>query len=165
MIIILLIFATFVFAGFMIFGHRGPLRTSFNVVSFIVIAGSLIALVGNDNYHWGMHQVTQTQIQNLSPVRSPQAALMVKRLGTGSERVVVYRLADATKTRRTVADIHTTTKFVTGSPAQLQITTTSWQFRSHWSKLLFELGNRQTQVSHRQYLFTTPKNWQTVTLK
>ncbi|RRK11362.1 DUF4811 domain-containing protein [Lactiplantibacillus garii] len=165
MIIILLILATFVFSGAMIFGHTGFNRSLTILISFIVIAGSLIGLVGNDTAHWGMRQVTTTTISDLEPVKSTDAALMVKHLGTGSEKVIVYRLANATKTHHTVAAANTTIKQTTGTSAQVQVATTRWQYRNHFSKILFSLGTGQPQVSHRQYLFTVPTSWKTVTVK
>ncbi|KZU49699.1 hypothetical protein Nizo2776_2033 [Lactiplantibacillus plantarum] len=87
MIIVLLILATFVFAGTMIFSTAGRNRL-IAIISGLIIAASLIALVLNDNYHWGKHEVTRTQIQDLAPLKSKQAALRVQQLGTGSERVI-----------------------------------------------------------------------------
>jgi hypothetical protein len=85
MIIVLLILATFVFAGTMIFSPAGRNRLIAIIISGLIIATSLIALVLNDNYHWGMHEVTRTQIQDLAPLKSKQVALRVQQLGTGSE--------------------------------------------------------------------------------
>lgn len=115
MIIVLLILATFVFAGAMIFARAGRTRVLTTLISGLIIAGGLGALILNDNYHWGMHQVTQTQIQDLAPLQSKRAALRVQQLGTGSERVIAYRVASATKASRTVAATTTTTKLTTGS--------------------------------------------------
>ncbi|EIW13090.1 hypothetical protein KCA1_2316 [Lactiplantibacillus pentosus KCA1] len=165
MIIVLLIIATFVFAGAMIFAQAGRARVLTTLISGLVIAGGLGALILNDNYHWGMHQVTQTQIQDLTPLQSKRAALRVQQLGTGSERVIAYRVASATKASRTVAATTTTTKLTTGTPAQVQVRTTTWQFKNHWARVLFSLGNTKTKVVARQYLFTIPKTWQVVTVK
>lgn len=161
MIIVLLILATFVFAGAMIFARAGRARVLTTFISGLIIAGGLGALILNDNYHWGMHQVTQTQIQDLAPLQSKRAALRVQQLGTGSERVIAYRVKSATKASRTVA----TTKLTTGAPAQVQIRTTTWQFKNHWARVLFSLGNTKTKVVARQYLFTIPKTWQVITVK
>ncbi|WP_436705920.1 hypothetical protein [Lactiplantibacillus plantarum] len=51
MIIVLLILATFVFAGTMIFSPTGRNRLIAIIISGLIIATSLIALVLNDNYH------------------------------------------------------------------------------------------------------------------
>ncbi|MBQ0837604.1 DUF4811 domain-containing protein [Lactiplantibacillus pentosus] len=165
MIIVLLIIATFVFAGAMIFARAGRARILTTLISGLVIAGGLGALILNDNYHWGMHQVTQTQIQDLTPLQSKRAALRVQQLGTGSERVIAYRVKSATNASRTVAATTTTTKLTTGTPAQVQIRTTTWQFKNHWARVLFSLGNTKTKVVARQYLFTIPKTWQVVTVR
>ncbi|ASG80521.1 DUF4811 domain-containing protein [Lactiplantibacillus pentosus] len=165
MIIVLLILATFVFAGAMIFARAGRTRVLTTLISGLIIAGGLGALILNDNYHWGMHQVTQTQIQDLAPLQSKRAALRVQQLGTGSERVIAYRVASATKASRTVAATTTTTKLTTGAPAQVQIRTTTWQFKNHWARVLFSLGNTKTKVVARQYLFTIPKTWQVLTVR
>lgn len=161
MIIVLLILATLVFAGTMIFSPAGRNRLIAIIISGLIIAASLIALVLNDNYHWGMHEVTRTQIQDLSK----QAALRVQQLGTGSERVISYRVAAATKVSHTVTATTTTTKLTSGSPAQVQLKTTTWQFKNHLTHVLFSLGNTKTKIVQRQYLFTIPKTWQVVTVK
>lgn len=62
MIIVLLILATFVFAGTMIFSPAGRNRLIAIIISGLIIATSLITLVLNDNYHWGMHEVTLSLI-------------------------------------------------------------------------------------------------------
>ena len=165
MIIVLLILATFVFAGAMIFARAGRTRVLTTLISGLIIAGGLGALILNDNYHWGMHQVTRTQIQDLAPLQSKRAALRVQQLGTGSECVIAYRVKSATKASRTVAATTTTTKLTTGAPAQVQIRTTTWQFKNHWARVLFSLGNTKTKVVARQYLFTIPKTWQVLTVK
>lgn len=165
MMIIMLILATFVFAGAMIFGHTGLQRTLTVIISFAVIAVSLAALVLNDNYHWGMHQVKTTQIQDLTPLKTTQAALGIRKLGTGSEQLVVYRLKDQTKPVTTTAATTTKIKTITGQPAQVQITTTRWQYQNHFTKVLFSLGKDQAPVINRQYLFTIPKNWRSVSVK
>ncbi|MCG0574748.1 DUF4811 domain-containing protein [Lactiplantibacillus plantarum] len=164
MIIVLLILATFVFAGTMIFSTAGRNRL-IAIISGLIIAASLIALVLNDNYHWGKHEVTRTQIQDLAPLKSKQAALRVQQLGTGSERVISYRVAAATKVSHTVTATTTTTKLTSGSPAQVQLKTTTWQFKNHLTHVLFSLGNTKTKIVQRQYLFTIPKTWQVVTVK
>ncbi|MGJ3816919.1 DUF4811 domain-containing protein [Lactiplantibacillus plantarum] len=165
MIIVLLILATLVFAGTMIFSPAGRNRLIAIIISGLIIAASLIALVLNDNYHWGMHEVTRTQIQDLAPLKSKQAALRVQQLGTGSERVISYRVAAATKVSHTVTATTTTTKLTRGSPAQVQLKTTTWQFKNHLTHVLFSLGNTKTKIVQRQYLFTIPKTWQVVTVK
>ncbi len=164
MIILILILATFTFAGAMIFGRTGVRRTLTIGISFVLIAGSLIALVGNDTAHWGMHPVTTTRISDLRPAKSRQAALLIKPLGSGSERTIIYRVAGNQSLTHTVADTTTTTKVMTGSPAQVQLTTTRWQYRNHWSRVLFSLGAGQPAVTARHYLFTVPQSWKTVTI-
>lgn len=165
MMIIILILATFVFSGLMIFARANWQRTTGIIVSFIIIAASLSALVLNDNYHWGMQKVTTTQIQDLAPLKGTRAALGVKKLGSGTERVLAYRVKDAQKVSRTKAATTTTIKVLQGRPATVQITTTTWQYRHHSLKVLFSLGNHHSQVASRHYLFTIPKNWRMITIK
>ncbi|KZU49698.1 hypothetical protein Nizo2776_2032 [Lactiplantibacillus plantarum] len=59
----------------------------------------------------------------------------------------------------------TTTKLTSGSPAQVQLKTTTWQFKNHLTHVLFSLGNTKAKIVQRQYLFTIPKTWQVVTVK
>ncbi|WP_048000449.1 DUF4811 domain-containing protein [Lactiplantibacillus herbarum] len=165
MIIVLLIIATFVFAGTMIFSPGGLGRTITVIISGLIIAISLAALMLNNNYHWGLHQVTTTRSQSLVPLKSPEAALGLKKLGTGSEHVIVYRVAGKSTSVHTVAATTTKTKLTTGTPARVQIKTTRWRFQNHFTKLMFSLGNRSLPVVQRQYRFTIPKTWHVVTVK
>lgn len=163
MIISLLILATFVYAGFMIFSPAGFKRTLWIAVSFIVIAGSLIALILNDNYHWGMRQVSTTRVQKLAPLQSKQRALGIKRLGTGSERVILYRTASQPEKIQKTSTQSTTTTLKTGQSAQVKITTTHWAYRNHLAKVCFSLGKDNHQFASRHYTFQYPTTWHTIT--
>ncbi|BDZ31760.1 DUF4811 domain-containing protein [Lactiplantibacillus sp. WILCCON 0030] len=164
MIIILLILATLIFAGVMIFSPNSVQRTIWVTGSFIVIAGCLIALVLNDNYHWGMRAVSETQTQTLIPLQSKQRALGSRRLGTGHERVLIYRTAQLpTKIQKTTTHA-TTTHVTTGKVAEVQTTTKRWQYRNHLARILFNLGKDQQQFASRHYTFKLPATWHIVTL-
>lgn len=163
MIISLLILATFVYAGVMIFSPNSFKRNCWIAVSFIVIAGSLVALVLNDNYHWGMRQVSSTRTQTLVPLQSKQRALGIKHLGTGSERVILYRTANHATVQKTTTAA-TTTALTTGHAARVKITTTRWTYRKRLDKVLFNLGKTKPQIASRHYTFVLPKDWRTTTV-
>jgi len=165
MIIVLLILATFVFAGMMIFSPGGTRRTVSVIISGLVIAFSLLALMLNNNYQWGLRKVTTTRSETLVPLKSPEAALGLKKLGSGSEHVIVYRVQGKTTSTHTVAATTTKTKLTTGTPAQVQIKTTRWRFQNHFTEVMFSLGNRSLPVVQRQYHFTVPQAWHVITIK
>ncbi|MFC6180185.1 DUF4811 domain-containing protein [Lactiplantibacillus daowaiensis] len=165
MILILLIVFVFIFSWLMIFVPTGPKRSIGNAISFIVIAGCLIAIVLNDNYHWGLHQVTTTKTETLLPLKSKAAALGVKKLGTGTEKVAVYRTTLQPKTvQHTSATLTTTASLKTGTTATVKTTTTRWRYRGHWAKVFFSLGQPDGKLAKRHYTFTLPKDWHTVTM-
>jgi len=164
MIISLLILATFIYAGVMIFMPNSFKRTLWIAVSFIVIAGSLVALILNDTDHLGMREASTTRTEKLIPLQSKQRSLGIKPLGTGSERVVLYRSTQTAKVQKTTTAA-TTTTITTGHSAQVKITTTHWIYRSHFDKLLFSLGKPSHQVARREYRFVLPATWQTATIR
>ncbi|MFC6295540.1 DUF4811 domain-containing protein [Lactiplantibacillus daoliensis] len=164
MIISLLILATFVYAGVMVFMPNSFKRTLLIAVSFIVIAGSLSALVLNDNYHWGMRQVSTTRTETLRPLQSKQRALGIKHLGTGTERVILYRTTASAKVQKTTTAA-TTTKLATGSTAHVKTTTTRWVYRNQTTKVLFNLGKTNHQFASRHYTFVLPIKWHSMTIK
>jgi len=162
MVLILLIIFVFVFAWSMVFLPTGIQRTSWNIISFIVIASTLIMIVLNDNYHWGMHQVTTTQSVRLLPLKSSQAALGIKKLGTGNEKIAVYRTVLKPKQiQHTSATATTTVTLKTGSPATVAIKTKRWRY-SHLAEVWFSLGQPDGTLVTRHYNFTLPSNWHTV---
>ncbi|MFB9768579.1 DUF4811 domain-containing protein [Lactiplantibacillus modestisalitolerans] len=166
MMIGLLIVATFVFSGVMIFARQGQARLLSVIISGLVIAGSLVALVLNDNYHWGMQRVTTTRTETLTPLKTTQTALGIQPLGTGNEHVIVYRVKGTTKPRHTVRALSTTTQLNRGTKAQVKVTTTRWQYRNHFAQLCFDLGkDTANNVVSRHYQFTVPTNWQTTTIQ
>ena len=165
MILILLILFVFIFSWLMIFVPQGLNRSIGNTISFIVIAGCLIAIVLNDNYHWGMHQVTTTKTETLLPLKNQQTALGVKKLGTGSEKVVVYRTSvEPKKIQHTSATLTTTASLKTGTPATVKTVTTRWRYQGHWSEVFFGLGQKDGRLSKRHYTFTMPNTWRTIVI-
>jgi len=163
MILILLIIFVFVFSWSMIFLPHGVQRTSWNSLSFVIIAGALIMIVLNDNYHWGMHQVTTTQSTELLPLKSTKAALGVKQLGTGPEQVIVYRTATVPKkVQHTLAATTTTTQLKTGIQANVKIESTRWRYKDQLAKTFFSLGQPDGALVKRHYTFTRPRTWRTV---
>ena len=165
MTLILLVLFVFIFSYLMIFKPNSLRRTIEILISFVVIAACLIGLVLNDNYHWGMHEVTTTKTVSLTPLESKRAAIGIRRLGTGSERVILYRnAAMPTKTTVTSTD-KTTTSIKNGATAQVQIKTMRWQYKNHWARVFFALGNHTSKLAQRHYAFTLPSTWHTVNVK
>ncbi|AVK63658.1 DUF4811 domain-containing protein [Lactobacillus sp. CBA3606] len=163
MIIIGLILFVFIFSGLMIFRPNSLGRTIGITLSFLIIAGSLIALILNDNYHWGMVKVKTTQTVTLKPLRTKRLAVGIHQLGHGSERVLVYRTTLKPNQIQTTTTNATTT-LTTGATPHVQIATTRWQYRNAWTRHLFELGKSKQPLASKQYTFNLPTNWHSFTL-
>ncbi|MFC6163664.1 DUF4811 domain-containing protein [Lactiplantibacillus dongliensis] len=163
MILILLIIFVFVFSWSMIFLPHGVPRTSWNSLSFVIIAGALMMIVLNNNYHWGMQQVTTTQSAKLLPLKSPKAALGVKQLGTGSEQIIVYRtMTKPSKLQHTSATTTTTIQLKSGIQANVKIESTRWRYKNQLAKTFFSLGQPDGALVKRHYTFTSPRAWHTI---
>lgn len=123
MIIPILVILVLVFSGIAIFTPAGTGRN----LGVIIVGFALIALIGltmsNDLNHVGMHQQASTTTVRLkSLTASGPATIAEQPLGNGTEKIVVYRLANNAVKRTPVA--HTTTTIDRrGSRSKVTLTT------------------------------------------
>lgn len=161
MIIVILTLAIFVFSGSMIFMRRGLRRQLVNGLSLLVIVASIGLIIANDNHHFGMEKVSHTQTYTLqSSVATPGIQLLLyHKLGTGNERIYLYRTTHSTKLLKTAT--HNSQVIVKQNTrrAQLQLRTTRWVYQNKLMTALFGITNENHQLANRHYQFNLPATW------
>lgn len=134
---------------------------------FIFIFGccfifSVVAIIGNDHYHWGMEKETKENSQPLvsSSAEKGMNLLLYKQLGTGSEKVYIYRTKETQK-KASVTGTDTVTnqvKTVMTTP-KLKIKTTRWVYKNDFYSLLFGISKNNQKYDSRVYTFEVGKDW------
>lgn len=162
MIILILVILVLVFSEIAIFTPAGTGRN----LGVIIVGFALIALIGltmsNDLNHVGMHQQASTTTVRLkSLTASGPATIAEQPLGNGTEKIVVYRLANNAVKRTPVA--HTTTTIDRrGSRSKVTLTTKKWRFNNALYRWLFNLTSEEGQVASRKYNFVIPTTWRVI---
>ena len=170
MILIILVIALLLFLVLSILWHRGRLLKKVVCTGLFIIAiACSLTLMLNDVSHLGMKEVqvtTTTKLQpTISPKKLPVNLLMYKQLGTGSEKIYLYKPTATTKIHHTDADVSTSTQVVQDAHAKTaSVTVTKTEYRTKnvfWHVLYYGLG-LENQVKQRHYQFTVPTSWKVV---
>lgn len=162
MIIIILVILVLIFSGIAIFTPAGIGRN----LGIGILGAALVAVIGltmaNDLNHVGMHQVKTTESQRLASLTSGKRSTIArKKLGNGTEQVVIYRPVGQKVTKTPLA--HTTTTINRRQTlAKVTVTTGRWRFNNGLYRWLFGLTHEDGQVANRRYVFTIPNNWRIV---
>lgn len=172
MILVILVIALLLFLVLSILWHRGRLLKMIVCFGlFLVAIACSLTLMLNDVSHLGMKEVTVTTTTKLQPTVSPKKLpvnlLMYKQLGTGNEKIYLYKPAITTKVRHTDADVSASTQVIRSPRAKtatVTITKTKYQAKnSFWRVLYYGLG-LENQVKQRHYQFTVPASWKVVSV-
>lgn len=162
MIIVLAILATVGFFFFTAVWQKMRGRTLWSLLCLAILIASITVFVGYDNNHLGMRVQTTTQTR---PLVSPSKALNVltyKQLGTGAERIFVYRTNPQGKTLTTRADTNVTTRVQTvaaNQPATITTTTQRYVCANQLSRLMFGIIGGEGEVKHVTYTFRVNDQW------
>lgn len=123
---------------------------------------SVAAIVGNDRYHWGMEKQTKSTTQPLvsSSAEKGMNFLLYKQLGTGSEKVYIYRTKETQKKVSVTGTSSVTNKVktVTTTP-KLTVKTTRWIYKNDFYSLLFGISKNNQKYDSRVYTFEVGKDW------
>lgn len=162
MIIILVILATLGFYFFTAVWQDMKGRTLWSLLSLAVLVVSIGSFVMYDNAHLGMKVQTKSAT---TPLVSPSKDLNVltyKQLGTGSERIFIYRTDPAGKVLTTRADTNVTTKVKqvgATTPATITTTTQHYVCANGFSRLMFGILGGDGTVKHVTYTFRVNDQW------
>jgi len=162
MIIVILTLTVLLFSYSMVFLKRGLRRQIINALSLVAIVASIGLIAANDNNYLGMKKVSQTQTYTLkSSVATPGTSLLLyHKLGTGIDRIYLYRTTSATKLQKTtLADSRVSLQRNAQQP-QLKVRTTRWVYQNKLAQALFSITGENGQLANRQYQFNLPANWQ-----
>ncbi|MFC6206867.1 DUF4811 domain-containing protein [Levilactobacillus tongjiangensis] len=165
MILILLFVGIFVFIGGLLLMPTKATRLITGAIGLLLLSTMAILMIGNDNWHWGMHQTTTTSTVNIRSM-SPD-----KRLGllvyqpirqSKDERVYVYKDANAAQQHTTASlKISNHVSFKSTKQAQLTTKRTYWAYNQHWQWLFKWTGSRHKLI-RRQNTFVLPETWTTL---
>ena len=130
-------------------------------MSLIILVASVTVFALHDVNHLGMKTVTTTQTVSLASV-NPQANLLVyKQLGTGNEKVYVYKTdIHQKKTKHTWIDSKATTKLTqTTGDAKVVIKTQKYVYANGFAKAMFGILGDNNETRHRSYDFQVNPTW------
>ncbi len=132
----------------------------------ISIAMSCI-LILNDTEHLGMKIVTTTKTTKIASVskNNQLGLLLYKQLGSGNERIYVYRPADSSKTKHTQVEYDTTNQVVQNSSIktpELVTKTQKYDYKNEFWKVMLADLSLNKEVHHRTNIFKVPSNWYVV---
>ncbi|ANK60425.1 DUF4811 domain-containing protein [Loigolactobacillus backii] len=134
----------------------------------LVLSASL--MIGNDNAHWGMHQVSQqqtTKIASISPTKQLPLLIYQPIRQSKTEKVYLYRLANQKKALHTQASIKTTNEisYQATKRAKLVVTTKYWRYQNSFWRWCFSGTGAHHELISRQNKFVLPNNWTTISCK
>ena len=139
-------------------------------LGLLITLGAAVLLLGNDNHHWGMRQVTTTRT---TPVTSIAATKQLKVLvyqplkQSKQEQVYVYKTPKTDRQQTTAASLKTTNRVVIGqtTTARLVTKTTSWQYRSGFWQTLFAHTGKHHELIAQKNTFDLPRDWVTLSAR
>ncbi|ETY74881.1 DUF4811 domain-containing protein [Lactiplantibacillus fabifermentans] len=144
-------------------------RLSVGTLGLIILVFAAVMMIGNDKWHWGMHQTTTTKTETLtSAVKNNYVDLLlyepVKKSNT--EKVYVYRTTDSSKRQNTAVSLkaHNTVKTANVTQAKLTIKTTRWTYDSSAWRWLYSHTGKHTTLVKTENTFTIPKSWATLSV-
>lgn len=139
-----------------------PGRTLWSFVSLVVLVLSIVSFVLHDNHHMGMKlETTNTTSSLVSPIKNLNV-LVYKQLGSGSEKVYVYKTdpnAKKTTTTRLAANTKSTVKTTTSTNATVVKHTKRWVYKNGFSKLMFGILGDDNEVDQVTYTFNINDQW------
>lgn len=166
MSIVILVLATILFFIFTVLPTI-KYRFIYALLAFAVMIGMTSVIVLNDSYEFGMKvETTKTTRPLVSSTTEQLDTLLYQQLGTGSERVYLYKTdvaqkkPQATKTADTTVKYHYTTKTPT-----VTITEERYVYQNKWSKFFFSILHNDKRLKHRTYDFAINQNWYVLSTK
>ncbi|MFB9769800.1 DUF4811 domain-containing protein [Lactiplantibacillus modestisalitolerans] len=142
--------------------HRSQLTVG--GISLVVLVGAAILMIGNDQWHWGMHCEKTTHVTALQPtISNPNVNFLlyspVKQ--AEHEKVYVYRRADHQKQLHTAASLKTTNRVTRTHRQSARLLTIQhrWAYNNHWWRTLFRGTGHHNLLIRETNTFEIPANW------
>ncbi|WP_350342245.1 DUF4811 domain-containing protein [Limosilactobacillus fermentum] len=162
MIIVLVLLSTIAFYLFTAVWQKMPGRMLWSLVSLVVLVLSIVSFVLHDNRHMGMKLETTNTTSSLVSPNKNLNVLVYKQLGSGSEKVYVYKTdpnAKKTTTTRLAANTKSTVKTTTSTNATVVKHTKRWVYKNGFSKLMFGILGDDNEVDQVTYTFNINDQW------
>ena len=162
MIIILVLLSTIAFYLFTAVWQKMPGRTIWSLISLAVLVFSIVSFVLHDNRHMGMKLETTTTTSTLASPNKQLDILIYKQLGSGNEKVYVYKTdpnAKKTTTTRVAANTTSTIKRTDATNATVVKKTKRWVYKDGFSKLMFGILSDNNEVDQVSYTFNINNQW------
>lgn len=141
-------------------------QTIVSLIFGVIFSLSLLLMVLNVAYHYGMEQVTKTKVVSLvssGTVKGPDM-LLYEPLGNGKETVYLYKTSQQQKKPESTGTSYVTnTLSKGGKEAQLTIHRTVWEYKTTGFKRLFDLGKNDQEFVKETNQFVVPNDWLVLT--
>lgn len=143
------------------FTKTSAARILLTAISGIIFVGSTVIMTGNYNLHWGMHQVTTTNTQQIySASNSSMPLALYQPVGkSGKDDVYIYNTkVRQKKPNHTQANeyTHNQMKRTNGTKAQLITKETRWRYNGELDRVLFAWTDMDGTLVKRTNTFQYP---------
>ena len=170
--IFIIVFMVLTFVGFMII-KKPALSWTVGIISFILLALSVLGLTLHIRNNWGLKEVTTTtshQIYTAGDKTAPYGMMIKAEIGKNTGNyVLVFRNSEneakpATNFKPDEKHIteavkkSATYKLVAGNKAQVTTTTTRRQWKSNFFKTLFSAGGEKNELVKQHSVVSVPKD-------
>ncbi|MFC4761254.1 DUF4811 domain-containing protein [Fructobacillus durionis] len=163
-IILFILFVILAFLSLMLIKNRA-VRVISTLVSFVLVALSIVLIVANAHDHYGMDvkaKTAKTQIYSAQD-QNTYGVLAYQPVGTsGREKAFVYKAkADAKKTTVAKPDLKTSTQIqnVDGNQAFQVTTTKEYVYKNDFYKFLFGWAGNNHDVKSKVVTYQVPATW------
>ena len=161
MILILIVLSVLGFASLNVFAQK-TWQTGLSLVLGAVFVVSLIALIANLTYHFGMEKTVTNKTTTLvsSGDTDDFDLLLYQPLGDGTEKIYLYK-TDASQSEPKQTGTEQVTNIVeTGADeAQLSSNTTRWVYQNDVYRFLFGIADNENEYIERTNTFSVPDAW------
>ncbi|MFD1671508.1 DUF4811 domain-containing protein [Agrilactobacillus yilanensis] len=168
MILIILFIGLIAFIVGLLFLDTPKSQWTVGGLGLLVLSTAALLMIGNDNWHWGMHQTTTTTTTKITSVSGQtQLPLLVYQplKKSTTERVYIYQNRTSQKRQLTQANLKTTNKVLyqsTATQAKLVTTTKKWRYNQGLWRWLFENTGKHHELIARTNTFILPTTWTTL---
>ncbi|MGX6961575.1 DUF4811 domain-containing protein [Vagococcus xieshaowenii] len=129
----------------------------------LLFIGSIVAMIANGSYHYGMAKETVVKEQKLvsSADMNGMNILMYQGLGDGSEKIYLTKTSDDQKEPKATGTNNVINKVIEDSKeAKWVQSTTYWVPKNNTMKALFNYGSNKKEFVSEKNEFYLTKDWQ-----
>ncbi|MHC3376149.1 DUF4811 domain-containing protein [Ligilactobacillus equi] len=157
--------------GFFYFSAATPHlkgKAIYIIISLLLLGGSVLAIVANDNYHYGMKVTESKTTQKLVSTSDKLNILVYQKLGSaGKEKLFIYKTSpNQKKALTTKADLKVKSQVkTTTKDAYVEIKTEKYVYKNQLSRLFFSILGDNHRTKAKKYTFYTNREWLVLSAK